>query len=85
MTPPPELPHETSYGFEEREVVLRALARLGPRQRAIVVLRYWEDMSVEQTAAAVGCTRGTVTSQTHRALATLRALLGPMVNPADPR
>ena len=83
MTAPPEAIHEPLHGIEEREVILRALARLGPRQRTIVVLRYWEDLSVEQTAEAVGCTRGTVTSQSHRALATLRALLGPIVNPTD--
>lgn len=84
MTTPPEVTRDPPHGYEERVVILKALARLGPRQRAIVVLRYWEDMSVEQTAEAVGCTRGTVTSQSHRALATLRALLGPMLNAMDP-
>ena len=79
MTPPPDLPAPTSQSTENREVIVKALSLLGPRQRAIVVLRYWEDMSVEETARLVGCTRGTVTSQSHRALATLRALLGPIV------
>ena len=80
MVPPPDLPAPTSRGTEDREVIAKALARLGPRQRAIVVLRYWEDMSVEETARTVGCTRSTVTSQSHRALATLRALLSPIVD-----
>lgn len=80
MAPAPDRPALTPQGAEEREVIVKALARLGPRQRAIVVLRYWEDMSVEETARTVGCTRSTVTSQSHRALATLRALLGPIVD-----
>lgn len=83
MTPPPEHARQPTDGFEERQIILKALARLGPRQRAIIVLRYWEDLSVEQTAEAVGCTRGTVTSQSHRALGTLRALLGPTLSPTD--
>ena len=59
----------------ERDAVLRALARLAPRQRATVVLRFWEDLSVEQTAHLLGCSPGTVRSQTTRGLATLRGLL----------
>jgi RNA polymerase sigma-70 factor (sigma-E family) len=49
-----------------------ALAALGPRQRATVVLRFYCDLTVEQTAEALGCSPGTVKSQTARALATLR-------------
>lgn len=52
-----------------------ALDGLGARQRAVVVLRYWEDLSLEQTADALGCTVGTVKSQASRALAQLRGLL----------
>jgi len=59
----------------ERDAVLQALARLAPRQRATLVLRFWEDMSVEQTADLLGCSTGTVRSQTARGLATLRGLL----------
>ena len=42
-----------------RAALMSALAQLPPRQRACVVLRYFEDLSVEQTAALLGCTEGT--------------------------
>lgn len=56
--------------------LLAALDRLPPKARAVVVLRYWEDLSVEATAAALGCSTGNVKSQSSRALARLRTLLG---------
>ena len=59
-------------GPEERQALLDALNRLGPRQRAVVVLRYWLDLSEADTAAALNCSVGTVKSQASRALATLR-------------
>jgi RNA polymerase sigma-70 factor (sigma-E family) len=81
-TPVDELPagvdHREPYADAElRTVVLAALAGLGPRQRAVVVLRHWHDLDVYETARALGCSVGTVKSQNARALAHLRRLLGP--------
>lgn len=56
-------------------VVLEVLAGLPPGARAVIVLRFWEDMSVEQTAAVLGVTQGTVKSQTSRAVGQLRERL----------
>lgn len=63
-------------GPDERIDVLAALARLAPKQRAVVVLRFYDDLSVQDTADALGVTTGTVKSQTSAALARLRVLLG---------
>ncbi|MFK3984627.1 SigE family RNA polymerase sigma factor [Micromonospora sp. NPDC050397] len=58
------------------QLMLRdALRMLPPRQRAVLVLRYLEDMSVEQTAELLGCRTGTVASQSSRALTKLRDLV----------
>jgi RNA polymerase sigma-70 factor (sigma-E family) len=54
-----------------------ALAALPPRQRAAVVLRFYCDLSVEQTAGVLGCSAGTVKSQTARGLDALRRALEP--------
>jgi len=61
----------------EREALWSALGRLPPRQRAVVVLRYYEDLSEAEIAAALGCSRGTVKSQASDALANLRRITGP--------
>ncbi|MBX9399371.1 SigE family RNA polymerase sigma factor [Streptomyces sp. TRM72054] len=52
-----------------------ALAQLPPRQRAVVVLRYWCDLSEQEIAHTLGVTAGTVKSQASRALAALRGLV----------
>jgi RNA polymerase sigma factor (sigma-70 family) len=62
-------------GTTDRLAAEQALASLPPRQRAAIVLRYWEDQSIEQTARLLGCSTGTVKSQCARGLATLRAQL----------
>jgi RNA polymerase sigma-70 factor (sigma-E family) len=56
----------------ERTALLTALRELPPRQRAVIVLRYWADLTDAQIAAALGCSPGTVRSQLSRALAKLR-------------
>jgi RNA polymerase sigma-70 factor (sigma-E family) len=61
----------------DRERMAAALAELPPRMRAVLVLRYAEDLSEAATAEALGCSVQTVKSQTSRGLARLRALLGP--------
>jgi RNA polymerase sigma-70 factor (sigma-E family) len=60
---------------ETRLAVLDALAQLPPRTRAVVVLRYWEDMSVEQTAGMLSLSQGSVKSMSSRGLALLRTSL----------
>jgi len=58
---------------DERAALLAALASLPARQRAAVVLRYWDDLSESQVADVLGCSVGNVKSQTSRGLAKLRA------------
>ena len=69
---------ETAAPQADRDValtVLAALKTLPARQRAVVVLRYWEDRSVEETAEVLGIAEGTVKSQSARAMAALRGML----------
>lgn len=80
--PAPDDPRQ-QRAFDERlaqsDQLRRALARLPVRQRAAVVLRFYEDLSEADTAAAMGCSVGTVKSQVHHGVARLRALLGPQL------
>jgi RNA polymerase sigma-70 factor (sigma-E family) len=60
----------------DRDLLARSLALLPPRQRAVLVLRYWGDLSEAEIAATLGCSAGTVKSQASRGLARLRELAG---------
>jgi RNA polymerase sigma-70 factor (sigma-E family) len=66
----------------DRDQLIAALATLSDGQRAVVVLRYFDDLSVDDTAAALRCSAGTVKSQTSRALAALRSALIRSTEPA---
>lgn len=63
--------------LEARDELVAALRLLPLRQRTAVVLRYWEDLSVAETAALMGCSEGTVKSSANRGLVRLRDLLTP--------
>ncbi len=70
---PPERAAGDGFSPTELRLALRqALARLTPRQRAVLVLRYLEDLSEAEVARILGCSVGTVRSTTHRSLARLR-------------
>ena len=70
---PPEVPSSDHTDVAAVRLVLRnALQRLTPKQRAVLVLRFYEDRSEKETAEELGCSVGTVKSQTARALARLR-------------
>lgn len=73
----PDLP-DSAADHETRLDVRAALVRLPPRQRATLVLRFYCDLPVEETAKELGCTPGTVKSQTAKALSTLRRTLAPV-------
>ncbi len=71
----PDVAVEPSRPSDMDAAVFRALAELPPRMRAAVVLRHLNDTSVAETAEALGCSEGTVKSQTARGLDHLRASL----------
>jgi RNA polymerase sigma-70 factor (sigma-E family) len=70
--PDPRAPYDA---VDERDAMWSALARLGPRQRAVLVLRYYERLSEAEIATVLRCSAGTVKSQSSKALARLRTLL----------
>jgi RNA polymerase sigma-70 factor (sigma-E family) len=68
---------DATASVAETLTVRRALLALPPRQRAVLVLRYLEDRSEQETAQLLGCSVGTVKSQTSKGLAKLRDAVGP--------
>jgi RNA polymerase sigma-70 factor (sigma-E family) len=74
--PPERAGVDSTEGLAQRSVVMDALATLPPKQRAVVVLRFYDDLGVQQVAQHLGCTTGSVKRQTSVALAKLRTVLG---------
>lgn len=77
--PEPRRAVQAGDQVEDRIVLRRALMQLGRRQRAVVVLRFFEDMTEQQVADTLGITVGTVKSTSHKAITHLRALCGDLV------
>lgn len=71
-------PNEHTDRISQRSVVLRAMTELAPKQRAVLVLRYFDDLSISDTAAVMKCSEGNVKSQSARGLANLREVLARM-------
>ena len=78
----PELPRTDQQSEAVTDGLRTALRELPPKMRAAVVFRYFHDLTVTETAEALGCSEGTVKSQTSRALARLRSALE--IRPAAP-
>src|SRR5262249_37678272 len=74
----PDSVNPSGHDRAERIAFLALLNELPARRRAVLVLRFFCDLSVEETAEVLGCATGTVKSQTARALDSLRARLGPV-------
>ncbi len=72
---PPDAADRSADRHPDTELLRQALLRLPPRQRAVVVLRHYEDLSEAEIASILGCSLGTVKSQNARALAKLRTAL----------
>ena len=70
---------------EDRAVLITALASLPPRQRQVVVLRYYDDLPEQEVGVLLGCSTGTVKSQAAKGLAKLRAALGAGVEVEESR
>ncbi|MFE4368024.1 SigE family RNA polymerase sigma factor [Streptomyces sp. NPDC056835] len=79
-TPEPEPTPAEAARIEDRIVLLDALATLSAKQRSLVYLRYWEDLSVEESARIMNCSSSTVRSSSSRALRILRERLGDLTD-----
>ena len=73
----PDRAGPSPYPVEDRDELWRALQQLPPRTRAVLVLRYWEDLAEADVARILGCSVGSVKSQASRGLHRLRAVLAP--------
>jgi RNA polymerase sigma-70 factor (sigma-E family) len=85
--PFPQLPEPASEdgrdGVEDRTDMIAALRQLPSRQRAVLVLRYFADLTEHETASILGCSVGTVKSQSSRGLAVLRGIVQERRGPAE--
>jgi RNA polymerase sigma-70 factor (sigma-E family) len=81
----PELlgPGDPADAVAARLVLRAALGRLTPRQRAVLILRFYEDRTEQQTADILGCSANTVKSQTRHAIARLRELVPDLADTFD--
>lgn len=68
---------DVTSAVDLRDALIRTLRMLPPQQRAVVVLRYWEEMSQAETAALLGCSEGTVKAAASRGLKRMRDLASP--------
>jgi RNA polymerase sigma factor (sigma-70 family) len=78
----PEVPADGDLAADTalRLALASVLRQLTPKQRAVVILRYYDDLPEGEVAAILGCSVGTVRSQTHRTLARLRELCAEMAS-----
>ena len=68
-------PLQVQVQSEERKRLMEAVLKLPPRQREIIMLRHYEDLSLQEIAEVQGCALGTVKSSLHRAIASLKEIL----------
>ncbi len=68
-------PHRNAERMQVLGIIEKEISRLPPRQREAFLMRYWEDMDIAETAAAMGCTEGSVKTHCSRATHTLAAAL----------
>lgn len=76
----PDRPDPVGTGADDRALVRAALSRLPARQQAVLVLRFLYDLPVAEVGEILGCSGGTVKSQTHHGLTALRQVLGDRSN-----